>query len=330
MNKKLMGAIFASTILLTACGANGTTNESSNVNPDSTQVTESEAKEKLGNDSVAIVNGEKLSKDDYQKEMDFYKGMLAAQQGLKDSVVQMMVQDKLISNDLEKNKIKVSEKEINQKFDETVKNSGGQEQFDKMLEDYGVDVDEYKNTLKKDLMYQKHKEWYKKNNKASDDELKKYFEDHKDELSQVDASHILVEDEETANEVKEKLDNGEDFADLAKEYSKDTANAGNGGELGFFKKSDMAKEFSDKAFSMEKGEISDPVKTQFGYHIIKVNDVKNSFDQLKDEIQEQVLDQKYNDYFQNLQKKATIITENGSNKNEENKGEVQQDFNSKN
>ena len=91
----------------------------------------------------------------------------------------------------------------------------------------------------------------------------------------------------TIKEIKEKLNNGEDFAALAKEYSTDTANAANGGELGTFSKGQMVKEFEDSVFALKEGEISDPVKTQFGYHIIKLDDKhehKASFDEMKEQV----------------------------------------------
>ncbi len=90
---------------------------------------------------------------------------------------------------------------------------------------------------------------------------------------EVKARHILVEKEETAKEIIKKLADGGKFEDLAKEYSKDDGNKAAGGDLGYFAQGDMVKEFSDAAFAMKKGETTKtPVKTQFGYHIIQVED----------------------------------------------------------
>ena len=132
----------------------------------------------------------------------------------------------------------------------------------------------------------------------TEEEMKTHFEENKDsynEPEQVEASHILVENEETANTVKEKLDKGEDFAELAKEYSTDTSNAENGGELGYFSKGTMVEEFENVAFSMNVGEISDPVKTDYGYHIISVTDKKEAkeanFEDHKEEIKQTLFDQ---------------------------------------
>ena len=91
--------------------------------------------------------------------------------------------------------------------------------------------------------------------------------------SQVRASHILVESKDKAQNIKQQIDNGKDFETLAKEAS-ECPSGDKGGDLGFFEKGDMVKPFERKAFSMDKGEISEPVKTKFGYHIIRKDDEK--------------------------------------------------------
>lgn len=133
---------------------------------------------------------------------------------------------------------------------------------------------------------------------VSDAEIEKYYNENKDRFTveeQVEASHILVEDEETAKEILNKLNNGSDFAELAKEYSLD-GSASRGGNLGFFPRGRMVKPFEEAAFALQVGEISEPVKTDFGYHIIKVTDRQEaktlSLEESKEDIRSTLLYQK--------------------------------------
>lgn len=89
----------------------------------------------------------------------------------------------------------------------------------------------------------------------------------------VNASHILVKNEKDAQNIMARLEKGENFADLAKRFSKCPSKS-KGGNLGWFNKGDMVKEFEDAAFAGKKGEVVGPVKTEFGYHIILINDLK--------------------------------------------------------
>jgi peptidyl-prolyl cis-trans isomerase C len=108
---------------------------------------------------------------------------------------------------------------------------------------------------------------------------------------EVRARHILVGTEAEAKEIADRLKKGEDFATLANQKSKDTNAAG--GDLGFFTRGQMVKPFEDAAFALEPGQISDPVQTQFGWHIFKVEEKRNkplpSFDQVKEAILAQLL-----------------------------------------
>ena len=110
--------------------------------------------------------------------------------------------------------------------------------------------------------------------KITDAEMKKYYEKNKADFREVRASHILVKTEEEAKEVKKKLDGGADFATLAKEKSQDPGSARQGGDLGFFTKDRMVKPFAEAAFAMKPNQISKPVKSAFGFHVIKVVETK--------------------------------------------------------
>jgi len=125
---------------------------------------------------------------------------------------------------------------------------------------------------------------------------------------EIHARHILVATEAEAKEVKERLMKGEDFATVAKEKSKDPS--AEGGDLGFFGRGQMLKPFEDAAFALKMGEISDPVQTQFGWHIIKVEEKRTrplpTFDQVKDTIISQLTAQKAKDTLKQLHDAAKI------------------------
>ncbi len=108
------------------------------------------------------------------------------------------------------------------------------------------------------------------------------------------ARHILVPDEETAKKIIEELKGGADFAELAKKYSTDPAGSTNGGDLGFFKRGDMLPEFAGAAFGLKPGTYTEiPVKTRFGWHVIKLEELRTapppSFEQVKDEVRQQLI-----------------------------------------
>jgi peptidyl-prolyl cis-trans isomerase C len=126
---------------------------------------------------------------------------------------------------------------------------------------------------------------------------------------EVHARHILVATEDEANAIEDQLKKGADFATLAKEKSKDPG-AADGGDLGYFTKDQMVPEFSEVAFKLDKGQISDPVHTQFGWHIIKVEDKRTkptpTFDQVKAQVQNYVAHRAQAELVDNLRKSATI------------------------
>jgi parvulin-like peptidyl-prolyl isomerase len=134
---------------------------------------------------------------------------------------------------------------------------------------------------------------------VSDEEIREFYEKNKDKITkgtQFRASHILVATEEEANSIYDRIMKGESFATLAKEYSLDKVSAEKGGDLGYFGSGRMVPEFERALIGMKKGEISKPVRTRFGYHIIKLTDIKKgkpaTFEDAKESIRRQLILQK--------------------------------------
>src|SRR3954463_5751960 len=147
---------------------------------------------------------------------------------------------------------------------------------------------------------------------TTDENMKKVYEDAAKQISgeqEVHARHILVESEDQAKKIEADLKKGADFAELAKKESKDPG-ASDGGDLGFFTKDQMVPEFSAAAFALEPGKISDPVKTQFGWHVIKVEEKRArkapDFEQVKPQIETYVVRKAQADYVAKLRNTAKV------------------------
>ena len=147
---------------------------------------------------------------------------------------------------------------------------------------------------------------------TTEEALKKVYEEAAKQITgeaEVHARHILVETEAEAKAVAEELKKGADFADLAKKKSKDPG-ASDGGDLGFFTKEQMVPEFSAVAFTLEPGKISDPVKSQFGWHVIKVEEKRNRkappIDQVKGQIETYVTRKAQADFVGKLREAAKV------------------------
>ncbi|MDM5282169.1 peptidylprolyl isomerase [Peribacillus frigoritolerans] len=217
--------------------------------------------------AIASIDGEKINED------ELYDALVA---GYGADTLDLLITNKLVELEAEKAGIKIKDEEIQKEIDVMVESYGDEKSLKEQLEASGSSMD----ALKKDIVvYLQTKKLVEPRITVTDDEISTYFEDNKDtfaQAEQVEASHILVEDEKTAKKVAKELAAGGDFAKLAAEYSTDTETADNGGSLGYFGKGDMVEEFEDVAFDLDKNKVSDPVKTEYGYHIIKVTGKKEA------------------------------------------------------
>jgi len=248
---------------------------------------------------------------------------------LKRKLDQLIVK-KLLENEVKERNLTLSDEDKDEFFQQQIEmiktqNKMSEEDLLVALKEQGVEsLDAYKELFynqvdMNSLLISKLKENIESSAVVEDSEVKKYYEDHREDFThpeQLTAKHILVETEETAKEVKSKLDNGADFAELAKEYSTGPS-ADNGGDLGLIRKGkkDVVQEFEDAAFELEAGELSGPVQTKFGYHVIKVTEKMDAgttpYEELKDDLKDSLLNQKqkttWNDFLDKLHEEASIV-----------------------
>ncbi|KGX86165.1 peptidylprolyl isomerase [Pontibacillus marinus] len=198
---------------------------------------------------VETKNGNVTKEEFYQELKDRYGDKL-----LHEMVVTEVLDDKYeVTEEEVKKEVQKYKDQYGNKFGQALQQMGmkNEKQFENVIE-YSL-LQEKAATAKVEV---------------TDKEIQQHYDRMK---TKIEASHILVKSQEKAQEIMKKLDNGAKFADLAKEYSQDPSGK-NGGKLGTFGPGKMVQPFEDAAYSMEVGEISKPVSSQFGIHIIKVTD----------------------------------------------------------
>ncbi len=243
------------------------------------------------NDSAAVA---KVGKEEITKAQLY--DVLVERYGA--DTIDSMIVDKIAELEAKKNNINVTDAEIQAEFEKMAESYGGKEIFEQQLAQAGMSTQD----MNKDIVsYLNMVKLIEPRIKISAEDINTYYEENKETFAkpeQVEASHILVEDEATAKDIKKQLDEGKDFGELAAQYSIDTSNAQNGGDLGYFGRGRMVEEFETAAFSMKIGEVSDPVKTEFGYHIINVTNKQEaqqpSLEDSRAEIEEALKNQKIN------------------------------------
>ena len=215
---------------------------------------------KESSDPIATSTTSTITKGEFDKALKERFG--------KDMLYEMMAQDIMIK------KYKVSDAEVDKEFNKVKEQAG--DNFKMFLESNRMkNEDDLKKQIRSSLAIDKAIK-----QTITDKDIKARYK------PDIKASQILVNDEQMANDIKRQLNTGASFEDLAKKYSEDTVSKENGGDLGYFGPGKMVPEFEDAAYKLNVGEISNPVKSTKGYHIIKLTDKKDlkPYDEVKDSI----------------------------------------------
>jgi peptidyl-prolyl cis-trans isomerase C len=289
-------------------------------------------------DKVADVNGKTISRTDLDREVKLWTDRMASQgrqlppaqvPAVRDQILDSLINQELLFQASKKNKIKVDQKTIEERYGSIKQRFKTEEEFKEAIAKMDVTETTIRTQLEKGLAIDELlKTKVVKDIAVTEEESRKYYDEHQDqfkEAAQVKASHILIKVEPDATDeqkaearkkidaVQGKLKKGDDFAAVAKEYSEGPSNS-RGGDLGFFQRGQMVKPFEEVAFSMDVEQVSGVVETQFGYHIIKVYEKKPestaTYSEVKDQLQEHLKQQKTREavgqYVDGLRKKAKI------------------------
>lgn len=241
-------------------------------------------------------------------------------------LVDSIIQEELLSQEAKKQSLKIDESELKNNVDQwknsITKDTTAKEYYEKN----GITEEVVTDIFKEQMNISALEANYTKNNPVTQAEIDKYYNDHKSEYTnaQVKASHIIIKTQnddgtemsqdkvdsakKQIDEIYAKIKAGEDFAKLAKQYSQD-ASKDAGGDLGFFSKGQMVKEFEEVAFSMKVGEVSEPFKTKYGYHVVKLTDKKEDTTdpkQVKEFLKGTLQQEKFTKYVEELKKAAKI------------------------
>jgi foldase protein PrsA len=272
---------------------------------------------------AAYVNGEAVSCDKVNKLYATVPEQLKATY-TKAVLLNQTISDIVIKQEIEKRNISIDATYLNEMILNIKSQFADDDQFSQALTQQGLTYQEFSDQLSLKLRLNKMLEMDIPELKVTDAEITAFFKQNKASLDtpkQIRASHILVNTSEQAANIEKMLRSGADFASLARNFSIDNGSAANGGDLGYFSKGMMIPEFENASFSLQVGEISQPILSRYGYHIIKVYDIKPAKAAVLDDKMKALIDlnifntkwdankEKVNTYLQNLISKANIKPE---------------------
>ncbi|MDE2217462.1 MAG: peptidylprolyl isomerase [Planctomycetota bacterium] len=277
-------------------------------------------------DVVAIVNGKKITKDVLINRMkNFVNTDPETLSAIKQEIIDQLITDTLLEEFIDKQGLVVAQEEIENEVTQIRKNIRGDpkntiQSLEQVLAFIGSNINEFKKSVKHSIALEKYF-----NNKLDDNTLKKYFKENKSVFNgeSVKVSHILIDTrkmktkeelshaQEQIKNIKKEIDDGADFNEIARKYS-NCPSAINGGDLGYIqRKGNFAKQFLDTAFSLGVDQASEPVQTEYGYHLIKVTDKKEGsnvqFEDVRKKVRLEALDAEILKLLDRLREEAQIV-----------------------
>ncbi|HYE11442.1 MAG TPA: peptidylprolyl isomerase [Patescibacteria group bacterium] len=267
--------------------------------------------------AVAVVGGEQIMKTEFNQMFEMFKVQYEQQYGteiweqdvdgrkyidvMKEKVLDMLVDIKVQEQEALKSGITATEEEIEAEVEKARKYFDSEEKFNEFLTSQKMTMEYLRDTIRKDILVSKLQEKLTTEVSVTDDEVAAYYGANQDQFISIKASHILIEDEEEAKKMLERVKKGENFNELALEYSVDPTAKDNKGDLGYFRKGQMVEPFETAAFALKAGEISELVKTDYGYHIIKLEDKKyDKLEEIAAELKISMVDNKKDTVYQEL------------------------------
>lgn len=268
---------------------------------DSSQVTDAAAEDSLHiPDVAATVNGHNITREELEGRMTQSRTMdperfdaMDLEQRKKAVVrtIDSMVLRELISQEAVKRKVVVTDEEVNLNLESLKRQFPSEEAFEKAFADARITITAWKEENRKNLMAMKLEDMMADELQIPDKDIADYYEKNKTSLNKdsVNVSHILVETEKEAKKIiRELKKKKKDFKALAKKYSKDTFTKDKGGNLGWYGKGELLKVVEDAADSLSPGQTSAPVKSQYGYHIVRLDGKKTASEQTLEDHREHV------------------------------------------
>lgn len=236
--------------------------------------------------TVAEVNGEKILKSEFETNFNTYKSQVESQAGpdvwkeqtpdgrtrlqeAQDQILDMLVDTRLVAAKSASLGVTVEDSAVEKEIESARAYFQTEDKFNEFLKTQELTLEDLKEMLRKEMLFNAYYDKINENTVINDQEIEAYYNANMDQYREVQASHILLATEDEAKAVKARLDAGENFEALAKELSKDPSAETNGGSLGSFSPGAMVPAFDAAVFAMEKGQISDPVQTDYGFHIIR-------------------------------------------------------------